>query len=339
MTAGLPVRLPTGWRTLDGAGQCAAAAGAGAVVLCADVPADPGRSLDTLADELAAELAVMYDDAWVLDRERIRCRGGLAGVRLLATYLLDGRSFTAEHRFIAAADRCHVLSAVMPTEVFSAAWPDARRALDSFRLPARPGRLPAGPPQQAPSPVAALHVSVLAGPRPGDGWCVFAGNEASVALPGMAQPLRIPTSLVPGWIAALVDLGPRPRPAARGVLVTERATLDRLLGSHPLDEVPSVAARWERPLADLRANPHVRWQATGYDAANAPLGRLEFVDAGPAGLWLVKELDPRSSICELPASSAQASLAAVAPTEVWHWLTASVGSAGQGAPAGPTSRT
>ena len=77
-------------------------------------------------------------------------------------------------------------------------------------------------------------------------------------------------------IATAVDLGPRPRPAVRGLLLLD--------SDEPrIEDVAAVGADWVAAVDALVRAPRRRWQLV---VAGGVAG-LDIVDAGQAGLWSV----------------------------------------------------
>jgi hypothetical protein len=79
-------------------------------------------------------------------------------------------------------------------------------------------------------------------------------------------------------IATAVNLGPRPQPAAQGLLVLD--------SDEPLvEDVTSVGADWARAVDALVRAPRRRWQLLVEGAV-----ALDIVDAGDGGLWSVSRV-------------------------------------------------
>jgi len=78
-------------------------------------------------------------------------------------------------------------------------------------------------------PAVEIRVDVRVGPRPGSGRAVLVGGAVLACLPGLDVPQRTSAELFPGWLAALVGLGPRPQLQRVGALLTERCILDDFL--------------------------------------------------------------------------------------------------------------
>jgi hypothetical protein len=76
-------------------------------------------------------------------------------------------------------------------------------------------------------------------------------------------------------IAAAVDLGPRPLPAARGLLLLD-------CDDPRVEDVTSVGADWAAAVDALVRAPRRRWQLVVEGDIT-----LDIVDAGDAGLWSV----------------------------------------------------
>jgi hypothetical protein len=76
-------------------------------------------------------------------------------------------------------------------------------------------------------------------------------------------------------IATAVGLGPRPRPAAQGLLLLETDEPCR-------EDVTSVGADWAGAVDALVRSPRRRWQLLVGGAIT-----LDIVDAGDGGLWSV----------------------------------------------------
>ena len=173
-----------------------------------------------------------------------------------------------------------------------------------------------------------LDVEIRRGPHAGTGLvhlpadAADAAGAATAVLPGLEGAHRIPAGLAAGWLAALVALGPRARPDCSGQLVTDRATLDRLLDlpGRPSEQdarsvlrQPRLSDAWARALAAVAA-PAGHWR----------LGPLEVVDGGAAGLWQVTPVDLDWLAGELDGAPPPAEPVALQPSDpsrVWAALT------------------
>jgi hypothetical protein len=76
-------------------------------------------------------------------------------------------------------------------------------------------------------------------------------------------------------IAAAVDLGPRPLPAAQGLLLLDS-------DDPRVEDVSSVGTDWAAAVDALARAPRRRWQLVVEGDVT-----LDIVDAGDAGLWSV----------------------------------------------------
>jgi hypothetical protein len=146
----------------------------------------------------------------------------------------------------------------------------------------------------------------------GHGWTE--DGTALVELPGLDRPRSLPAQRLPSWLAALVDLGPRPRSAARGFLLTDAWRLRRLLDGGDRDaaavadvlDVPELPPAWAEALGRLRGNLTAHWRLT------VDMLGLEVLDGGDAGLWRVGG-DPEDRD--------RVRLRAATPTQIWRCLT------------------
>jgi hypothetical protein len=180
----------------------------------------------------------------------------------------------------------------------------------------------------ATAPEADLRVTVLAGKHVGSGRCELAAGTARVDLPGLDGPRDIPAAVLPGWLAGLVDLGQRSRPAVGGLLVTSRPVLDRLLALPVADPdrvrdavAPSVLpAGWARSLAALAGGRYGHWRLD-LTVPGGGTATLEVLDAG--GLWSLTPVDPALLASEVDSAMPGGEPVAVSPTTpsaVWRWL-------------------
>jgi hypothetical protein len=174
--------------------------------------------------------------------------------------------------------------------------------------------------------VEMFEVDVLRGSQLGAGVVLCDGAGATVAMPGLDGARTIPTELVAGWLAALVELGPRPRPVCCGHLVTDRAAVETLLAG-PLRpsalgggvdvravlDQPQLSDGWASSLAGLASGEAGHWR----------VGPLEIVDGGDAGLWQVTAVDDRWLADELDGAvlpDRPVALHPTDPTQVWTAL-------------------
>ena len=322
-----------------------------------------GGALDETARALLDELGTSCDELLVLDAERVKCRGAAPGVRLLTAWRDDARGLTAEHWLVEGDERLHVLAAVMEADRYAGDGPALRTSLATFRHD-REHSFATGPDAVAPQPAgdvaAALSAPAVAPHSDGDvapvistvlelevfegrhqGLCVAVveGALAAVQLPGEDAPRRLPSSLLPGWLAGLVGLAPRPRPACPGVLVLDRDRLDALLGLDEGSRGDEAAVRdalgpdplpeaWSRALATLPGAVTGRWRLArrldGMDGEVVGSSEVEVLDAGDAGLWQVVPVDEdwvRDELAGQPAPARLVALSATTPTAVWELLT------------------
>ncbi len=352
-TAPAAVRLPSGWVPAgDVEGYAAASprhrSPGTPVLLHRREPRDRDATLDDTAQAVAAGLAATYDDLLVLDVEPVACRRGATGVRLLTTWRDGTRGVTAEHWLVEAGDSLHVLAAVMETSRYAANRAAVRTALETFRHDRSPvfgfppdNEVPANPSPDAVAEGGAvvLDVDVLAGARRGRGGVVVRDGRAVVALPGLDGLRAVPSSLLPGWLGALVDLAPRPHVDCPGLLVTDRESLDAFLDGPAADAAsairdalgPGPSARWVAALAGMSGHVVNRWALTRrvLDADGADLARtvVEVVDAGDAGLWRLAECDASWLAGELdgePAPPWPVAISATTTTDLWELLVSAV---------------
>jgi hypothetical protein len=292
-----------------GAGEARIATGGPGLLVC--------RTGDAVAGAPAAGLEVL-----VLDTEPVRCRGGRTAERtLVAVADGHGRSLTVEHWRYPPGDPVAEAVAVLPTGAYAQLGPSCTAALRGRTAAAAPDFVAA-------APRADLRVTVLAGRHAGAGRCRLAGGRARVELPGLDGPRDIPSALVPGWLAGLVGLGPRPRPAAGGLLVTSRSVLDRILALPAADPdavrdtvAPSVLpGGWARSLAALAGTAYGHWRLdlTVPDGGTAT---LEVLDAG--GLWSLAAVGPALLASEEDGAGPgrePITVSPVSPSAVWRWL-------------------
>ncbi len=342
------VRLPAGWSAgLDDEG-CPVAGPArrtegDPLLVHRTVPDDRG-SLTATADALAAELRSTCDELMVLDAEDLTCRGSVPGLRLLTAWRDGERGLTAEHWLVQGDDRLHVLVAVMESGRYAGYGADVRAALGSFRHDREPSfgaAVPDGPRTMRPDAAAGasvvLELEVLAGPHPGRCVAVIEGSTAGVRLPREQEIRVISRSLLPGLLAGLVHLVPRPRVPDPGVLVVDQDRLDVLLstggpgaqaavGELGAGQLPDA---WTDALTALPGKVQGRWRLTrqvevaGAVVADAEV--VEVVDAGDAGLWQLAPVGTGWLADELagePGPARPVAVSALTPTAVWELLTA-----------------
>jgi hypothetical protein len=167
-------------------------------------------------------------------------------------------------------------------------------------------------------------VRVMAGPHTGRGRCVVDGGVATVDLPGLDRPRRIPASVVPEWLAALVGLGPRPAVTAPGMLITSTAVLDGLLasGDAPGARTSSidVPAGWRDLLTRIIECRQGWWRMSVGPFGDDPADSLEIIDAGSAGLWARRPCPPAAADEEIDGRGPLDALTSTTPTAVWTWL-------------------
>jgi hypothetical protein len=157
-------------------------------------------------------------------------------------------------------------------------------------------------------------IEVLRGPVTGRGHGWSEGGTALVELPGLDEPRTLPAQRVPSWLAALVGLGPRPVPAARGILLTDAWRLRKLLDEQDgasaavtaILDLPDLPPAWTEALGRLRAHLTAHWRLT-VDA----LG-LEVIDGATAGLW---------RLAGDPDDQRRVVLQTTTPTQIWRCLT------------------
>jgi hypothetical protein len=123
------------------------------------------------------------------------------------------------------------------------------------------------------------------------------GPHARVTLPGPVGPVFLPAAAVPGWLFALLRLGPRPQPAVPGIRL---ATVDGLPARTRLDWAAGVVTE------------------PGGDVDLTATGRLDLIDADGAGLWLVSPLPPDLREDGVPADAE--ALRPFRPADLWDHL-------------------
>lgn len=273
-----PLPLPAGWVDRGLAGGARIAVGGPGFLLCrtsTDAPAEPAGEAEIL----------------VLDTEPVRCRGGVTAERtLLAATDQRGRSLTVEHWRYPASEAV----AVLPTGAYAALVDTCTAALRGRRS----GAAPVPPPPAR----ADLAVTVLAGRHPGTGRCRIADGVAEVELPGLDGPRELPAAALPGWLAGLVGLGPRPRAEVRGLLVTSRTALAEP-GRLPAGWAGAPAAHWRLDLTVPGAGP----------------SSLEVLDAG--SLWALSPVEEALLAAEEVAVDGEpVAVRPTTPSAVWRWL-------------------
>jgi hypothetical protein len=111
-----------------------------------------------------------------------------------------------------------------------------------------------------------------------DGWL---GDEAAVlALPQVGDPVELrtyPLGFLPGVLADLIDLGPRPRPERAELRVPSSMLAAALAADGPDRE----------QLADVLREPFVLTRIEAEPADGSPGASLELLDTA-AGLWLLR---------------------------------------------------
>jgi hypothetical protein len=161
--------------------------------------------------------------------------------------------------------------------------------------------------------VITVDVRVLVGRRTGTGRCRIDGPTAVVDLPQLDGDRTVPTTVLPEWIAALVELAPCPRVAAPSTLITDRSRLDALLDGGSLAEVPH---HWRGIFAAIVSSMHARWSVTVSPHGDA----LEVLDCRSAGFWAVQPCPPEAAGDDIPEDGALVSVTPTTPTAVWTWL-------------------
>lgn len=312
---GFPLPLPPGWVDAGEVGGCRAAASGSALLLCGPASGRAGAAGVPPVGDVPAEVVV-------LDREPVRCRGGVVADRtLLAVSAGSGRSLTVEHWRYPEGHEPAEAVAVVPTGAYARLAASCTAALRGRRGSAPPPAAPAGGLR------ASLRVSVLAGPYRGTGSCELAGGRARVELPDLDRPRDVPAAVVPGWLAGLVGLGPRPRAAVPGLLVTSRPAVKRLL-AHPGADPDQVRAAfgaalpdgWARQLSAPAGTPVAHWRLELAVPAGGT-ATLEVLDAG--GLWSLTPVDPELLAAEDAADRLDGEpvgISPLTPSAVWHWL-------------------
>jgi hypothetical protein len=173
-----------------------------------------------------------------------------------------------------------------------------------------------------------VRVELLAGPRRGSGLCLIDGAVAALDLPGLDGPTRVPASVVPGWLAGLVGVGPRPEARSPGVLLAPRTLVDCLTGADAAAVRAAVGRHrvppaWIELLVGIAASLPARWRMSVGAPADVPVDLLEILDAGDCGLWSVQDCPPEllsGEGREVDAAEPWAVLTPTTPTAVWVWL-------------------
>lgn len=167
-----------------------------------------------------------------------------------------------------------------------------------------------------------VRVEILTGRRPGHGTIVVNGDTALAELPGIDGVRRLPAAHLPGWVAAAVELGPRPAADLTGVLVTSPEVADAILGPEPLgagtfrDRLGTgLSEAWVAAMAAVGATTVHRWRVTVERLDGHRLDRLEAADAGPAGLWALGPAGP--GLVDVDEAVA---IRPTTSTDVWSWL-------------------
>lgn len=156
----------------------------------------------------------------------------------------------------------------------------------------------------------------------------FAIGPGLVAMPappaiGPVQVGVVPT--FPRLVAELVDLGPRPFTDTTDEIVLPDAVADAYLGvgmpEPDLAELTELFAA-DYPAAALRGllgHSSTRWtlNLAGATDGEAPQTRIDVVDAGEAGLWLISDGPTDDSVTAAPVNS----------TTVWLLISSALDSA------------
>lgn len=180
-------------------------------------------------------------------------------------------------------------------------------------------------------PAVEVRVDVRLGPRTGSGRAVLVGGDVLACLPGLDAPRRTSAELLPSWLAALVDLGPRPQLHRIGVLITEHSVLDDFLAlpSTTADGVRAhfaptrLSPRWVDQLAAIPGCVRAHWSVATAPTGSADigaLGRIEVVDAGAAGLWTIGQVPADLVAPEVGPPLSMVSFAPTTATAVWTAL-------------------
>ncbi len=229
---------------------------------------------------------------------------------------------------------------VSPATRYTTELAAARRAMAG-----RPPLNAKDEPEPAGVPVAEARLTVA---RATDGrrprvWTIQRRGPVAHAVLDDAEPVRLAASALPVWFSLVTDMGPRPAPRGRGLLITSRDTLERLLDLTSPDE-DAVRTTLEDPglsgdeaagLAALVRGLACRWSlewSCGQDDAQEPAddgwstasvthqGRLEVLDAGEHGLWRVLTDLPAAIADDLPDDEEPVALVRSATSDVWQEL-------------------
>jgi hypothetical protein len=277
-------------------------------VVRARLPMPPTARLGELVRAVTARLAERFAEVLPVDVAAGPTGAAEDAVRMLHAATVAGGEGVAIESLLSPCGDGHADAAcwVSPVSRYLVEREAARRAMAGRRP------WPAGTASTSDGlPVAAASITVHRGRYPGQGQIERRGPIVQAALPGLDTPVRLPASLLPGWLFALTACGPRPAPRGKRLVLTSRPALDRLLGLAAAADPSAVRRALDAPdlaeedasaLAHLARGLCRHWSrawAVGHDRAPEPAdeqwstadlaatGRLEVLDAGPAGLWRV----------------------------------------------------
>ncbi len=286
-----PLRLPPGWAAVPAPPGVRAAAGPQRLPLGRESSAVPLVSVadwsEGDATDLAAAVAGLHaalardaDDVQLLDAGPVRLADGRPAHRsLTACCGGDGVGRTVEQWATPVEVGCLVLNASAPTPMWP--WLGARlqRVLRSA------GHTPTGPPPPLPEDDENLSLPL---PPPAE-LSVLLGEDGSSlhradglvrgSLPDGVVLDDLPLALLPHWLAAAAQLGPRPVVAVGGLVLSEPARIDALAAGDPEPLAKELTGAWSVAVRALGAVPPRRL------AVRQPAGTVDLLDGGAAGLW------------------------------------------------------
>jgi len=190
----------------------------------------------------------------------------------------DGIPRTVEQWATSAATGCLVLAASAPTPVWPAIGPRLQRMLRSA------GHDPDGPPPSMPpegAPELPLPLAATLTVRLGDATSALDREQGRVrgTLPDGVALDDLPLALLPHWLAAAAQLGPRPSAPVVGLVLTEPDRLDALAAGDPGPLADELKGAWSGAVRALGAVPPRRLTVC------QPAGTVDLLDGGTAGLW------------------------------------------------------
>ncbi|WP_285505052.1 hypothetical protein [Actinokineospora sp. NBRC 105648] len=276
----------------------------------------PGWTADpsTLAADISGGLASTFLDVRAVD-------AGPAGAGAVRTLHVGtdrrGQGVAVESLLRPDGDGSEVACWLSPVGSYA-----ADRALARRLLVGRPPLRRTNVSEASQGMRARLDVEV--GPHTGSGLITRDGDTTWADLPGIGEPLWLPTSTLPAWLLAATGLGPRPHSPDDRVFVTTTEALDRLWTGKPTTPAETRLALAAEDLSDetcaelaaVAGGCVARWSLEW--ATTAWAGQLTVVDAGENGVWQVSSGVPEDLAAELGGNAV--ALRRTSSAELFHTL-------------------